>query len=163
MGIHWAVRMDMCAHPGGARRGSLAREIARGPRSPLRTTERSRPAPPTALLSQAGPQAASLGSSVCEARRTLENFPPNVSLLDHALMYVSTSQPLAIKTHTPICPPQTCLKIDLVLKQTHRRASQNPDWSHSDEAGLLQPLQTEDWGGNEQLGQEAKATRCPHW
>lgn len=90
-----------------------------GPCFPLWMTDTD-PIPTAAVLLQASPQTTSFGSSVCEKARKLEKSPPNASLLNHALMYISTSQPLAIKTYTQICPPKTCLKIDIVLKQTHR-------------------------------------------
>lgn len=73
-----------------------------------------------ATLFQASPQTTLPGSKVYQKARKLGKCPPNVSLLNHALVYVSTSLPLAIKTHTRICPPKTRLKIDIVLKQTHR-------------------------------------------
>lgn len=106
------------------------------------------------------PQTTSFGSSVCEKAKKLEKIFPQMSLLNHALMYISTSQPLAIKTHTQICPPKTCLKIDIVLKQTHRPGNSNPDLSQ-DEARLFQPLQTEDLGGTSRgaVRNGCKATR----
>lgn len=114
---------------------------------PLATDRPRQDTRPLAILFQASPGIASPGSKVYQKVRKLEKLPPNVSLLNHTLMNVSTSLPLAIKTHTQICPPKRRLKIDIVLKQTHRWASQNPDLNQNDEAGLFQPLQTEDLGG----------------
>lgn len=119
--------------------------------------------PPQPYSPQAGPQATSFGSSVREKVRKLENVPPNVSLLNHALMYISTSQPPAIKTHTQICRPKTRLKIDIVLKQTHRWASQNPDLSQNDEARLFQPLQTEAVGGISRGAAGKRYKEVTHW
>lgn len=131
-----------------------------GPCSPPVGCRQTRPRHPRLSHTlPAGLQATSLSSKVYQKARKLENFPPNVSLLHCIFVSVPTSPPLAIKTYTRICPPKGGLKIDIVLKQTHCRASQNLDLSQNDEAGLFQPLQTEDLGGTSK-GQCGKDIRC---
>lgn len=112
--------------------------------------------PTSAMLFQAGPQTTACGSSVCEEPRKLENFPPNVSLLHHALVYISTSPPQAIKTHAQSCPPKTGLKIHIAFKQTRRSESRNPDLSQNDEAGLFQSPPDGRLERNKQAGREGR-------
>lgn len=100
-------------------RGSFPRE-GHGPCSPPTSCRRTPTRHRTSVtLFQASPQTTLPGSKVYQKARKLEKCPPNVSFLNHALVYISTSLPLAIKTHTRICPPKTRLKIDIVRKQTH--------------------------------------------
>lgn len=116
--------------------------------------------PPSATLLRFGPQTTSFCFRVFEKVRKLETFPPNVSLLNHALMYIPTSPPPAIKTHTQICPPKSGLKIDIVLKQTHRSASQDPDFSQNDKARYPRPSRLSIWEAPTG-GQRGKDTGTP--
>lgn len=149
MEIHLVMHMYMCLCWGGAwgtEGGAPSHTELQGALlSPRGLQADPEPTPTSATLFQAGPQTTSFGFRGFEKVRKLENFPPNVSLLNHALMYIPTSPPPAIKTHTQICPPKLGLKIDIVLKQTHGSASQNPDLSQNDEAGYSSPSRPNIW------------------
>ena len=148
---------------GGRRRGAPSHTETQGALPSSRGLQASPdPTPTSATLFQAVPQTTSSGFRGFEKVRKLENFPPNVSLLNHALMYIPTSLPPAIKTHTQICPPKSGLKIDIVLKQTHRSASQNPDLSQNDEAGYCRPSRLNIWV-EQTRGQRGKDRRYTHW
>lgn len=150
--------MYMCVRRGGARglqRGAPSHLNLVGPCFPAWVTDPDQ-TPTSAMLFQAGPQTTACGSSVCEEPRKLENFPPNVSLLHHALVYISTSPPQAIKTHAQSCPPKTGLKIHIAFKQTRRSESRNPDLSQNDEAGLFQSPPDGRLERNKQAGREGR-------
>lgn len=147
MEIHSSMHMYIC----GCWDGTRGREggffpcwTAWGPALLPWDTDPELP-PTSAVLFRAGPQTTSFGSSVCEKARRLEKFPPNVPLLNHALMYTSTSPPRAIKSHTQICPPKTRLNIDTILKQTHRRQVKILTWVKMMRLGDPSPSRPKNW------------------